>query len=72
MSDSLAPVIQLPRRTDWEPYLTKAELAQHYRCTQRTIENWQSAGMPSRLRGRRRLYRVSEVEAWHADREGEL
>jgi hypothetical protein len=60
-----AQVIDLPRRTEWEPFLTKRDLAQHYRVTVRTIETWQSKGMPSRLRGGKRLYRLSEVEAWH-------
>jgi hypothetical protein len=63
-----AQVIEFPRRTNWEPYRTKVQLADHYRCTTRTIENWQRAGMPSTFRGRKRLYRVSETDAWHETR----
>jgi hypothetical protein len=57
----------MPRRTEWEPYLTKRDPARRYRVTTRTIEIWQSKGMPSRLRGGKRLYRESEVEAWHEE-----
>jgi hypothetical protein len=43
---------------------------QHFKACDRTIRRWRSLGMPSRLFGGLRRYRISECEAWHA-REGD-
>jgi phage terminase Nu1 subunit (DNA packaging protein) len=38
----------------------------------RTVEKWVSEGMPSLLVGGKRLFRISECEKWHRDRESRL
>lgn len=59
-------VIPFPRRTDWEPELSKRQLAQWFGFSTRWVELRVSEGMPSRLRGNRRRFALSECEAWLA------
>lgn len=54
--------------TGYEPWLSSAELAQHFRVSTRTVGRWVDAGMPCAVPpgGGRRRFRVSECEAWMA------
>jgi hypothetical protein len=73
-----AHVLRFPARTDFDPELSKRELARMWGCSTKTIERYIDAGytQPRGLRplpsfttplGRRR-FRLSEVEAWRAER----
>jgi len=57
-------VIPFPRRTDWEPELSKRQVAQWFGFSTRWVELRVREGMPSRLRGNRRRFLLSECEAW--------
>jgi hypothetical protein len=59
-------VIPFPRRTDWEPELSKRQVAQWFGFSTRWVELRVREGMPSRLRGNRRRFLLSECEAWLA------
>jgi excisionase family DNA binding protein len=48
--------------------LTPAELAAHYRISERTVARMVSEGCPSRMLGRRRRFVLEEVEAWAKER----
>lgn len=47
-----------------ERWVTKQRVAEHYGYTTRWVEQQQTLGMPSRLIGGQRRYRLSEVDAW--------
>jgi hypothetical protein len=47
-----------------EPWLTKKQLAGHLGFSTRWIELRMRDGLPSRLIGGRRRFRLSEVERW--------
>jgi hypothetical protein len=69
-----ARVIAFPARFDasgaaWEPWVDERTIARHFNASARTIRRWRELGMPSRLFGGLRRYRVSECESWH-EREG--
>ena len=49
----------------WEPWLDERVVASHYGVSTRTIRRWRAGGMPSRVFGGVRRYRLSECEAWH-------
>ena len=59
-------VIPFPRRTDWEPELSKRQVAQWFGFSTRWVELRVREGMPSRMRGNRRRFLLSECEAWLA------
>ncbi|HEY4895785.1 MAG TPA: hypothetical protein VII01_06825 [Solirubrobacteraceae bacterium] len=59
-------VIPFPRRTDWEPELSKRQLAQCFSFSTRWVELRMREGMPSRMRGNQRRFLLSECEAWLA------
>jgi hypothetical protein len=65
-----AQVLPFPTRRrgaqQWEPWLTEAIVAAHFNVSERTVRRWRGAGMPSRLMGSSRRFRLSEVEAWHS------
>lgn len=64
-----ARVVVLPTaRRDREPWLSKRQVAAHFGRTTRWIELRMREGLPSRMIGGRRGYRLSEVEAWLAGR----
>jgi hypothetical protein len=63
-------LIMFPVRASWEPWVDERTIAKHFDACDRTIRRWRSLGMPSRLFGGLRRYRVSECEEWHA-REGD-
>jgi hypothetical protein len=59
-------VIPFPRRTDWEPELSKRQVAQRFGFSTRWVELRVREGMPSCMRGNRRRFLLSECEAWLA------
>ena len=59
-------VIPFPRRTDWEPELSKRQVAQWFGFSTRWVELRVREGMPSRMRGNQRRFLLSECEAWLA------
>jgi hypothetical protein len=64
-----AQVIAFPeRRVDghtWEAWVDEHQIARHFHTSTRTVRRWRAQGMPSRLIGGSRRYRISEAEAWH-------
>jgi hypothetical protein len=69
-----ADVIGFPeRRIDgepWEPWVTEPVIARHFAVSERTVRRWRELGMPSKLRGGCRRYRIMECERWLDEREG--
>ncbi|HZV74544.1 MAG TPA: hypothetical protein VFF79_12575 [Conexibacter sp.] len=68
-----ATILQFPQRhvdgKVWEPWIGEREIARHYgNVSTRTVRRWRLAGMPSRLIGGQRMFRISETERWHAER----
>ena len=74
----VAQILPFPCRAEYDPELTKCELARMWRCSTKTIERYvdpeytRSRGLrplPSFTTplGRRR-FRLSEVEAWRVER----
>lgn len=65
-------VVPFPeRRIDgeiWEAWITEPGLARHFSVSTATIRRWRKAGMPSRVFGGSRRYRITQAEAWHAER----
>jgi hypothetical protein len=62
-------VIPFPRRTDWEPELSKRQLAERLGFSTCWVELRVREGMPtSSIKGNQRRFLLSEVEAWLADR----
>jgi predicted DNA-binding transcriptional regulator AlpA len=61
-------VIPFPRRSDWEPKLSKRQLAQVKGFTTRWVELRVREGMPSYIEGNQRRFVLSEVDAWLASR----
>lgn len=51
-----------------EPWLNRAQLAQHFGMSPRWVSLRVQDGMPSRTFGRARRFRVSECERWLHDR----
>ncbi len=47
-----------------EPWLSRKRLAEHLGVSERTIQRWQTEGMPCIGRGRTVRYRASAVEGW--------
>lgn len=62
-------VIPFPQRQvdgeTWEPWIDEHALARHYGVSTRTVRRWRADGLPSRLIGSCRRYRISDAEAWH-------
>ncbi len=59
-----AQVIAFPRRTDWEPEVSKRQLAERLGYSTRWVELRVREGMPSRMVGAQRRFRASDVEQW--------
>ncbi len=59
-----------PFRTSshFEPWVNKAQVAAHLGRSKRWVELMAREGMPSSMIGGRRAYRLSEVDAWVAER----
>lgn len=63
-------VVALRRGESTEPWISKRAVAQHYGRSTRWIELQMREGLPSRMLGGRRAFRLSEVEAWMGRRFG--
>jgi hypothetical protein len=69
--EDLAPATSGEQPRVPERWLTKRELAAHLAMCLRWVELRQAEGLPSRLIGRRRRYRLADVERWLIHREAE-
>lgn len=65
-----ATVIPFGRGFGSEPWVSKAQVAAHFGRSKRWVELMAREGLPSRMIGGRRAYRLSEVDAWIAERFG--
>lgn len=63
--DTLASLVADRLRPD--PYLSKQELADHFRCSVRSIEHAVAAGMPHTIAFGRPKFQLSKVEPWLVD-----
>lgn len=68
-----AQVIAFPARhattgEPWEPWVDEHAVARHFGVSPRTVRRWRGAGMPSRLIGGSRRYRIGACEGWHDER----
>ncbi len=61
-------VVALRPRMPFEPWVNKAQVASYLGRSKRWVELMARDGMPSRMIGGRRAYRLSEVDAWIAER----
>ena len=57
-------LIAFPRTAATEPWLSKQQVAGHYGRSTRWIELRMREGLPSRMLGGRRAFRLSTVDAW--------
>jgi predicted DNA-binding transcriptional regulator AlpA len=71
MSGYALAVVPFPKRSDWEPWLTKQQVAQRLGLTPRSINNRMNDGMPHVHVGGRPRFKWSEVEAWLQDNKNE-
>ncbi|UGS35246.1 hypothetical protein DSM104329_01632 [Capillimicrobium parvum] len=67
-------VIPFPDRFDdhgtrWQPWVAERVVANHFGVSGRTVRRWQTQGMPSRMVGGSRRYRLSICDEWLADRD---
>ncbi len=63
-------LVTLPPRTSFEPWVNKSQVANYLGRSKRWVELMAREGIPSRMIGGRRAYRLSEVDAWVAERFG--
>jgi hypothetical protein len=71
---ALGTLLHLPARVTavaWEPWWDEGMIARHYGVSTRTIRRWRRIGMPSRVFGGVRRYRLSDCEGWHEQRRSE-
>lgn len=59
-----AVVLQFPASVAAEPWLSKRQIADYLGRSTRWVELRVREGLPSKMIGGRRGFRVSEVEAW--------
>ncbi len=59
-----ASVIAFPRGAVREPWLSKRQIADYFGRSTRWVELRVREGLPSKMIGGRRGFRLSEVEAW--------
>jgi hypothetical protein len=57
-------VVRLAPRAGFEPWLSKREIASHFGRSTRWVELRMREGLPSKMIGGRRGFRLSDVEAW--------
>jgi hypothetical protein len=69
-SSALGTLVPFPRRSGFEPWLTKKQVAIHYGYSTRWVELRVREGLPSHFRGGQRRFLLSEVEAWFEGRQG--
>jgi predicted DNA-binding transcriptional regulator AlpA len=62
----MSTVVVLPvrRGARSEPWLSKRQIAAHYGRSTRWIELRVREGLPSRMLGGKRAFRLSEVDTW--------
>jgi hypothetical protein len=65
-----ASIVPFPAWRAAEPWLSKRQIASYLARSTRWVELKVRAGMPSRMIGGRRAYRVSEVDGWLGERFG--
>jgi len=63
-------VLRLVPRTGFEPWLSKREIAGHFGRSTRWVELRMREGLPSKMIGGRRGFRLGDVEAWIDGRGG--
>jgi hypothetical protein len=63
-------VLAFPAWASSERWLTKQQVARHYGRSTRWIELQMRVGLPSRMIGGRRAFRLSAVDAWMEARFG--
>jgi phage terminase Nu1 subunit (DNA packaging protein) len=72
MDAVVSTVLSFPQRRQdgevWEPWLDEKAIARHFGASTRTVRRWMRDGMPSRLIGGLRRYRLSQCEDWHEQR----
>jgi hypothetical protein len=61
-------VARFPRWRASEPWLSKRQVADHFGRSTRWVELRVREGLPSRMIGGRRGFRLSEVESWVLER----
>jgi predicted DNA-binding transcriptional regulator AlpA len=59
-----AAIIPFPRAAVREPWLSKRQIADYFGRSTRWVELRMREGLPSKMIGGRRGFRLSEVEAW--------
>lgn len=59
----MTTVLQFPKGR-FEPWVNKGQVAAYLGRSKRWVELMAREGLPSRMIGGRRAYRLSEVEAW--------
>lgn len=65
----MGQVIPFPRRSNWEPEMSKRQLADRFGYSTRWVELRVREGMPtSSMKGNQRRFLLSEVEVWLAER----
>jgi predicted DNA-binding transcriptional regulator AlpA len=57
-------VLRFPSRVGAEPWLSKRQVADYFGRSTRWVELRVREGLPSKMIGGRRGFRLSEVEAW--------
>lgn len=67
----MGDLIAFPSRRAHDPWVTKRQLAAYLGYSTRWIELRARDGLPSRMMGSRRRYRISEVERWMTQYTGE-
>lgn len=74
MSEHGAAIFTFPERQrdgeTWEPWLSSEAVGRHFGVAERTVRRWRNEGMPSRMFGGSRRFRLSECERWHEGRAG--
>jgi len=61
-------VVALRPTGQFESWVSKAQVASYLGRSKRWVELMAREGMPSRMIGGRRAYRLSEVDAWIVER----
>jgi predicted DNA-binding transcriptional regulator AlpA len=59
-----ATIVPFPRSIMSEPWLSKRQIADYFGRSTRWVELRVREGLPSKMIGGRRGFRLSEVEAW--------
>lgn len=71
MTEQDGQIIAFPPRrrgsVQWEPWVSDIIVARYFSVSTRTIRRWRTKGMPSKMLGSSRRYKLSEVERWHTE-----